>query len=154
MNIKEQDFSSDFLKKYKEDELKILLDFCNTFYTKYRESLSRETIIDRMSTLDGFEHVYEEDKEHIAFHRVVPSEDNTKFVKRTLGINHAKFDEYNNNEKKAYIYHELIHHMSSFERPGKTIQLGLKVKDIDKVSVMDEIFTEYYAIQLLKEERY
>jgi len=153
MEFKREDFSEKFIKQYNDEELKILMDFCESYNKRFGKYTSKEEIINTISTLGKFTHFYDENiSEMTAGHVTIPSSDYKKVVSTHIRINDAKYSNLTVNEKKCVIYHELIHHFSLKERNDKVFQTGLGWANRSEVSYSDEVMTEFYATELLRME--
>lgn len=150
MEFNKEDFNSNFINRFSNEELKILLDFCRCYYAKFGEYVSKDKIIKQMEELDSFTHINDENASALATHFVVSTDNRTKIQKMYIEINDAVWDKSNLDEKKAVIYHELMHHFSTKEIKGQKIQRGLTPIDYKERVYLDEIMTEYYATELLR----
>ena len=64
MEFKREDFGEKFIKQY-DDEVKILIDFCESYNKRFGKYTSKEEIINTISTLGKFTHFYDESSSEI-----------------------------------------------------------------------------------------
>lgn len=150
MEFKKEDFSSKFRSQFNNEEFQILMDFCRCYYAKFGKYTSKDEIINQIEKLDSFTHINDENSSALATHFVESRENYTKIQRMYIRINDAKWNKANIEEKKAIIYHELMHHFSTKEVKGKKIQSGLMPIEHNETAYFDEIMTEYYATELLR----
>lgn len=152
MEFKKEDFSPKFRSQFSEEEFQILMDFCESYNKRFGQYTTKQEIISKISILKGFTHYSQEDVSSFAEHVVGLSDDYTKIVMAYIMINDARYGKCSLHEKKAILYHELIHHFSTVEREGSLIQRGLKWVNERQYVYLDEVMTEFYATELLRME--
>jgi len=150
MEFKREEFSKEFISKFKDDEFDIVLDFCKCYHEKFGKYINKDMIITKIQEIDTIKHYYDEKSKAMASHYVSWTDNATKIFEIELGINDAKWQNATIEDKKAIMYHELIHHFSTKEIKGRKIQRGLGICDAKETSYLDEVMTEYYAAELLK----
>ena len=153
MIFKKEDFSLEFRRRFNDEELQILINFCESYNKRFGKYTTKQEIIDKISHLEEFSHFSDENSFEIAGHVTELDSNCRKIIKAHIRINNAIYNKLSIDEKKATIYHELIHHFSAIEKEGKPVQLGLVwgVKQREP-SYLDEVMTEFYATELLKAE--
>ena len=152
MEFKKEDFSPKFRSQFSEEEFKILMDFCESYNKRFGQYTTKQEIINKISTLGAFTHYSQENDQAIAAHLTTPSADYTKIHSTHIRTNDARYEKLSVPEKKAILYHELIHHFSALERGGSLIQCGLGWGNKTEPTYLDEVMTEFYATELLRME--
>lgn len=150
MEFTKEDFSVKFTSQFSDEELKILMDFCRCYNEKFGKYTSKDQIIDQMEKLGPFTHINDPNTRAMATHFLAYSGNGTKIDNLYIEINDSHWDNATIEEKKAVVYHELMHHFSTKEIEGRKIQRGLMQVDDKGTSYFDEIMTEYYATELLR----
>jgi len=121
--------------------INIIIDFLNNFYNTYK-ILTKEEIKEAINKL-----------EYIGFSKNQYKIDSSEHATFGRGIYYyiALNNHYLNSDisvHKSYLYHELIHCLSSYKDHHKEVN-GLNK---DHITIFDEIMTEYYSQILLMNE--
>lgn len=164
--ITENDIREELRRKMSSNILKIVIEFANNFLNTFNGILSKEELLNRINSLN-----------YIGFERKQLGEDcgeaDGKFygqAKRVVISSKHLNSTYN--EIKSILYHELIHaasyhkerNLDSFEKNDEIYRTGLTrgklLFDVnnhrnffDEGVWLEEIMTEYYTSQMLKNEK-
>lgn len=152
MEFRKEDFSSKFRSQFSDEEFKILIDFCESYNKRFGQYTTKQEIINKISTLEAFTHYSQENAQELAGHVTTPSADYTRIHRTYIRTNDATYGKLSVAEKKAILYHELIHHFSALEKEGSLIQCGLGWGNKTEPTYLDEVMTEFYATELLRME--
>jgi len=136
MEITRDDFNEEYWQRFTVENQDMILSFCNTFINRFPELLSKEEIIDRMSSLNSIEASN------------LGSDYGRHSLSGDIEIN-SKVN-FTENEKKEATYHEMMHHLSvhytKIASGREMITEGLGPIGFN------EIITQYLTTELVKAE--
>lgn len=156
MEITENDFSQEFLERFKNKEKQYVLDFCNTFLRTFPNVIDKQTLLDRISRI-----------RHINPDRYGALGENVNGETYYEDCSIVYRDGQNERDERNTIYHELFHVLSYKEKVIFS-EIGLFKNGVvidgnnsyyefinhnpETGKTFDEIMNEYYTIKMLENE--